>query len=449
MGSGNTKPSDAKLDRMRGEIEDWIETLDNDIDDSQMQIIALEVLTKQMKRGKYYAAEFMAKGNGVGRVADSMKTWPSDEIIIRCACSLLIHCHQYEILSEHARIAGIRECLHDSLQRHQIDEFIPTDANQALVRLYNTGTVVGLKSIASSVATGDYETIVQVLKDHHLKNTVQEEGFAALARIFDAHPEGLEHLGAELDTTLAIVRDALENFPRESRVNIFVFQAITQMGKNPRCLALLSKGGVPALVLTAVLEFSGWNEREYEKALEKELIEKQKEKFNAKQGKKKKKKHGRKKEEEKKEKIQRRLFETNLPLCQHAVYSLAVLLNNQKAEWFLLENHYLRIITFLIDKFHRDGETLILPMAVKRRFHAHQLRAQEKKRLAKMGLAMEKTMDEAEAWNDLCQRRREQFKPCLFAQTLGRGQCRTHCIECFAVDGVCDQHLLKPEGLLH
>ena len=66
-----------------------------------------------------------------------------------------------------------------------------------------------------------------------------------------------------------------------------------------------------------------------------------------------------------------------------------------------------------------------------------------------MGLAMEKTMDEAEAWNDLCQRRREQFKPCLFAQTLGRGQCRTHCIECFAVDGVCDQHLLKPEGLLH
>ncbi len=28
--------------------------------------------------------------------------------------------------------------------------------------------------------------------------------------------------------------------------------------------------------------------------------------------------------------------------------------------------------------------------------------------------------------------------------TLGRGQCRGHCIECYAVDGVCDKHRADP-----
>ena len=60
-----------------------------------------------------------------------------------------------------------------------------------------------------------------------------------------------------------------------------------------------------------------------------------------------------------------------------------------------------------------------------------------------MGLEMEKTSDEAEAWNDRVRRRREEFKPCLFAQTLGRGQCRTHCMECYAVEGVCDAHKMQ------
>ena len=373
-----------------------------------------------------------------------MKAYPSDEIIIRAACDLLIHTNQYERLSEHARIAGIREILYDSLQRHQVDEFIPADADKALRRLYKTGTVVGLRSIVESLETGDYTTIVHVLQNHRLKNKVQEEGMAALARIFDAHPEYLEHLAVEVDPTLTIVKDALESFPREERVNIFVFQAITQMGKNPRCLALMSKGGIPALLLAAVREFSGWNERIYDKALKQEVLEKQQEKLRAKQQgtKKKKLKYG-KKEGKKKEPIKRRLFTLNLPLCQHAIYSLGVLLNNKKAEWYLLENHYLRLITYLIDTFHNQGEPLILPLAVKRRYHAHQLREQEKKRLAKMGLTMEKTTDEAAAWKDKVQRRRELFKPCLFSQTLGRGQCRVHCIDCFAIEGVCEKHKMR------
>jgi hypothetical protein len=69
MGSGNTKPSQKKLDKLRGEIEDWVETLDNDIDVSEMQVIAIEILAKKMKHGKQYAAEYMAKCNGVARVA--------------------------------------------------------------------------------------------------------------------------------------------------------------------------------------------------------------------------------------------------------------------------------------------------------------------------------------------------------------------------------------------
>ena len=230
-----------------------------------------------------------------------MKAYPSDEIIIRAACDLLIHTNQYERLSEHARIAGIRDILYDSLQRHQVDEFIPADADKALRRLYKTGTVVGLRSIVESLETGDYTTIVHVLQNHRLKNKVQEEGMAALARIFDAHPEYLEHLAVEVDPTLTIVKDALESFPREERVNIFVFQAITQMGKNPRCLALMSKGGIPALLLAAVREFSGWNARIYDKALKQEVLEKQQEKLRAKQQgtKNKKLKYGKK--EEKKE----------------------------------------------------------------------------------------------------------------------------------------------------
>lgn len=445
MGGGNSKPSQKKLDKLRGEIEDWVETLDNDIDVSEMQLIALEILSKKMKRGKHYAAEFMAKCNGVGRVADSMKAYPSDELVIRAGCDLLIHCNQYETLSEHARVAGIREILYNSIERHQVDEFIPNDANKALSRLYKTGTVVGLRIIVESLDNGDYAKIVQTIKDHHLKNKVQEEGMAALARIFDAHPEYLENLALECDPTLSIVKNALENFPREERVNIFVFQAITQMGKNERCLALLSKGGVPALVLAAMREFSGWEEQLYEKALAQELLEKQQEKLRKKQQQGRKKKHRFGKQEEKKAAIKRRLFTLNLPLCQHAIYSLGMLLNNKKAEWYLLEHNYLRIITFLIDQFHKNGEPLILPINVKRKYHAHQLREQEKKRLAKMGLEMEKTQDEAEAWREKCQRRKEMFKPCLFAQTLGRGQCRFHCIECFAIEGVCAKHKVIDE----
>ena len=225
------------------------------------------------------------------------------------------------------------------------------------------------------------------------------------------------------------------------------------MGKSERCLAIMSKGGVPALVLATMREFSGWNERDYKKQLEEELKQRQMEKMAARSSKKKKKnRHGHKGDpgSPQAEKVKRRLFTVNLPLCQHAIYSLGVLLGNKKAEWYLLEQKYLQLVTFLIDTFYRAGEPLILPISLKRKYHAHQLREQEKKRLAKMGIAMEKTADEAEAWKERVQRRRREYVPCLFAQTLGRGECRTHCIECYAVDGVCDKHRLNPrEGKTH
>ena len=78
MGSGNTKPSQKKLDKLRGEIEDWVETLDNDIDVSEMQVIAIEILAKKMKHGKQYAAEYMAKCNGVARVAGKLGIYTFD-----------------------------------------------------------------------------------------------------------------------------------------------------------------------------------------------------------------------------------------------------------------------------------------------------------------------------------------------------------------------------------
>ena len=444
MGGNGSK--EAQSSKLRGKVEDWVEVLDNEIDQDDMQIVCLKFLTKLIRRNGDEAASYLATANGVSRVADSMKTYPSQEIVLRAACELLCLCLRNEACAEQARIAGMREILMNVLERHQMDAYIPVEGGTALRLLYKTGTLVGLRSIVESLETADYVRIVRVLREHELKNKVQEEGFAALARIFEADPDKLQHLADQVDTDASVIRNALTNFPREERVIIFTCQAITQIGKNAMCLALMGKGGVPALVLEAIREFSGWNERIYQKALENELKRKQKEKMSAKNGmkKKKKKKHGKYAAAEEHQAVKRRLYTKNLPLCQHAIYSIAVLLNNKKAEWHFLEQKYLRVLTFLIDQFYQAGEPFIMPISVKRRYHTHQLREQEKKRLAKMGLTMEKTVDEAEAWKERVARRRTEFKPCLFAQTLGRGQCRTHCIECFAVEGVCDKHQANP-----
>ena len=91
-------------------------------------------------------------------------------------------------------------------------------------------------------------------------------------------------------------------------------------------------------------------------------------------GKGKKKKQGKYAAAEKHQAVKKRLFTKNLPLCQHAIYSIAVLLNNKKAEWYFLEQKYLRVLTYLIDQFYQAGEPFIMPISVKRRYHAHQLR---------------------------------------------------------------------------
>eukprot|EP00946_MAST-07B_sp_MAST-7B-sp1_P001392 g1392.t1 len=448
MGGNGSKESQSN--KLRGKVEDWVEVLDNEIDQDDMQIVCLEFLSKLMKRGGNKAAEYLAMANGVSRIADSMKTWPSQEIVLRAACELLCLCLTNEACAEQARIAGMREILMNVLERHQMDAYIPVEGATALRLLYKTGTMVGLKSIVESLETADYVRVVKVIREHELKNKVQEEGFAALARIFEADPTKLQHLAEDVDKDASIVINSLTNFPREERVIIFTCQAITQMGKNPMYLALMGKGGVPALLLDAIKEFSGWNERIYQKELEEELKRKQIEKMNAKSGGKRKKNRGKYAAAKEHKAVKKRLFTKNLPLCQHVIYSISVLLNNKKAEWYFLEQKYLRVLTYLIDQFYQAGEPFIMPITVKRRYHSHQLREQERKRLAKMGIELEKTADEAEAWKERVARRRKEFKPCLFAQTLGRGQCRTHCIECYAIEGVCDKHRANPaEGKSH
>ena len=193
MGAGGSSTySESKLHKIRGKVEDWVEVLDNELEQDDMQVVCLEFLSKLMKRYGDAACDFMHNCKGIFRVADSMKTYPSNEIVLRAAADLLIHCHRHEALSEDSRMAGIREILLDALERHQMDEYIPKDANEALRLLYKTGTVVGIKSIMASLETSDYARIVNVLRDHSLKNKVQQEGFAALARIFEASPGELE-----------------------------------------------------------------------------------------------------------------------------------------------------------------------------------------------------------------------------------------------------------------
>ena len=89
---GGSSSKEARSSKLRGKVEDWVEVLDNEIDQDDMQIVCLEFLTKLMKRGGNEAAEYLAISNGVSRVADSMKTYPSQEIVLASELDCLLDC---------------------------------------------------------------------------------------------------------------------------------------------------------------------------------------------------------------------------------------------------------------------------------------------------------------------------------------------------------------------
>ena len=59
----------------------------------------------------------------------------------------------------------------------------------------------------------------------------------------------------------------------------------------------------------------------------------------------------------------------------------------------------------------------------------------------KAGIVQKRSALEQEKYEDTLIRRRQEYQPCIYAQTVGRGSCYRHCVECFAVDGICDAHL--------
>ena len=108
-----------------------------------------------------------------------------------------------------------------------------------------------------------------------------------------------------------------------------------------------------------------------------------------------------------------------------------------------------KLLTYLIHRFDEleYKPPLVIPLVLKRGYVDHQKRMKEQLEMERAGIIAKRSALEQEKYEDTLIRRRQEYIPCIYAKTIGRGSCYRHCVECFAVDGICDQHLDRHDHL--
>ena len=417
-------------------VMDWTETMEGELDDATKQVDAIEILTKIGKKGPKQL-RMIAEARSCPIIVESMNLHKDNELVLRAACLALALFASDPEMSEHIREAKGRETLEACIKHNSWDTFIQVDGRKALDTLFHTGSEVGCKKAEEALKEKDLQALMLVSDQHPLKDRVQMEAMANLSKIVRARKEVAEEI-ANSGFIVSVI-ECLKNHVRNPRVIMSTCALTTQLALvSQKCSSLLGKGGACELLITAVQEFSGWAKREYEIKL-KESVTKEK-LARAEAARRKKYKVEEKGEDQAAQKITKRLFTKNLPCVQFALHSIGNLMLLSFNKQRFIELDFNRLLTYLIDVFHTDNVSLVIPLQMRRVYQAYQERIREKLRLEKLGLEIEKTEDEKKSWEDKVKRRKQNYKPCTYSQTLGKGMCYRHCIECFAINGVCKHH---------
>jgi hypothetical protein len=432
----------------RAKLEEYRDNLVTDIDDEMLQMFGIEEIMSITERGPEYMTMF-AELEVTARIVESMMRWRANELVIRAATKMFTLSLWNEACAEQLRILNGRELLEQCLIIHKFDNFVTEDGSVALQLLFDTCNTVGLKQIDAAFHAKDPLRICEVMRAHPRKPMVQEIGIVSIGHLTHADKSIVDVIKTDVEQAISTMTYAMDkNFAHQKTI-LFAVNICFDFAVDPEGRAYAGKCGFVPRVMNALVEFSGWGEREHRKDLEEEVKRKALERAkNA--GKKELKKIKITKEEVAEKPPRTAPFITDLHICQICIYTLGKLIDgNPRNLGHVEELGMWKLLTYLIHRFDEleYKPPLVIPLVLKRGYVDHQKTMKEKLEMERAGIIAKRSAFEQEKHEDTLIRRRQEYKPCIYATTIGRGSCYRHCVECFAVDGICDQHLDRQDHL--
>ena len=423
---------------------EWADNLTSEIDDGELQMFGIETIMEIANKSPdhmnfYYELEVNE------RIVESTNKHRSNELVVRAACSLWTWVLQHEGCAEQMRVLGGKKLFEDLLKIHKYDNYVNEDANVCLATLFKVCNKVGQKQIDEAFKNADVMRVLEVMKNHPLKPDVQKVGLQAIAELSGVGQEAaVATLKENAELALGAICYAMNTYMTDPRVALYGLNISCNLSLDPEARSLCGKLGMTVSTIGAIHEYSGWGEREHKKNLEEEVRRKKAARANKEPVKRVNIKNKIMGIEDPEEKARRKApFQTDLHVCQIAIYNVANMIDsNPRNLGHYEELGFFKLLTYLIERFHELNykPPIIIPLVVKRAYLRHQEEVRESLRLEKLGIIQKRNEQEQEKYEDKLARRRQEYKPCIYAQTLGMGMCYRHCVECFAVDGVCDHH---------
>jgi hypothetical protein len=441
MGSGASRRDAFYINK----LVEMRDSLISDMDDEMLQMFGIEEIMNLTEKKPLYMEAF-CKEEVTARIVESMTRWKANELVIRAATKMFTFSLLEDDCAEQLRKLNGKKLLEELLVIHKYDNFVTEDGGVCLELLFETCNKVGQQKIEAAYKNKDPLEICAVMREHPYKPKVQELGVTCLAYLTEASTELIEKM-KEDETTIPTVCFAMEEYYTNHRTVMFGLNVMCNWAEEPEGRSLVGKlGGIPR-VMEALVEFSGWGEREHEKQQEAEVKKRALERAN-KARKIRKRVKVKKVEEEVVKRAPRNTgthpFVTDLHLCQIAIYTVAKLLDgNPRNVGHFEEFEFWKLLTYLIHRFDEleYKPPLVIPLVMRRGYVTYQRALLAKIEAEKAGIVQKRSALEQEKYEDTLIRRRQEYQPCIYAQTVGRGSCYRHCVECFAVDGICDAHL--------
>ena len=443
MGSGASMRT-KRLMFWKAKLGEWLDNLTSEIDDPEMQMFGIETIQDIANKSDAHM-EFYYELEGNARIIESCEKHKANELVVRAACRLWTFTMDHEGCAEQMRILKAKDLFEVLLKIHKYDSYVMEDANVCLTKLFMVCNRVGQKQIDVAFKANDVLKILEIMRNHPLKEDVQQVGLQAVAELTGPeHQDNIEKIKENAESAIHTMCYAMEEYCPNHRITLFGLNISCNLSVGAEGRSLCGKLGMTTRCIGAIHEFSGWGEREHKKHLEEEVRKRKAARANNEPRKRinlKNKIMGIEDPDEKKKRTTP--FVLDLHICQIAIYNVANMIDgNPRNLDHYDELGFFKLLTWLIEKFHEMNykPPIIIPLVVKRAYLKHQEELRESMRLEKLGIIQRRNEAEQEQYEDKLARRRQEYRPCIYAQTIGRGMCYRHCVECFAVDGVCDHH---------
>ena len=264
MGSGASRRDAFYINK----LVEMRDSLISDMDDEMLQMFGIEEIMNLTEKKPLYMEAF-CKEEVTARIVESMTRWKANELVIRAATKMFTFSLLEDDCAEQLRKLNGKKLLEELLVIHKYDNFVTEDGGVCLELLFETCNKVGQQKIEAAYKNKDPLEICAVMREHPYKPKVQELGVTCLAYLTEASTELIEKM-KEDETTIPTVCFAMEEYYTNHRTVMFGLNVMCNWAEEPEGRSLVGKlGGIPR-VMEALVEFSGWGEREHEKQQEAE-----------------------------------------------------------------------------------------------------------------------------------------------------------------------------------